>query len=284
MPWTQFATGGGGGGQARNPRRTYETISFGVDTIGAGRNVQNGTGSNSKTPNFVQLGPTVSAWCALVLTLQVSANTRYLIDLSTDGVNANLVANLLFTASSAGTYEILLPIRVPAATTLFAKVQATSASQTVNIAIVGTVANAFDPPGFSSMVNIVGPEVINTRGSTTLNITSAGGTPGAWAVIADPTTAAYGAIMFVPTEGATQPATGGSVIFDIGVAAAGAAGSEAVLYSHRVNVSASAPSCTRAGSPPIMAAIPAASRLSVRVRDPNNAGYAYRGAVYGFIE
>lgn len=268
-------------GQARNPDRTFEFQGFAALNVASGTDVASSASANTKSTSWVAIGgPTTSAWSSITLTLRASGNVRYLLDLSTNNSTANLVSDLLFSNQTSATTVISLPLKVAAGTTIYAKVQSSSTSQTVNLAITGTVANAFDPPGFTSLAKILAPDTGNTRGNASVNAVASSTAPAF--IPAATTAAAYGGLLFVVSEGTAGPSTNDSFMIEL---AKGSSGSEVIIQKHLLTVAATGTMFPRNVAPVLPLAVPSSTPLSYRVWNvaAGNDGYNVRAAIYGFV-
>jgi hypothetical protein len=213
------------GSAPRNPIRARELI--GQASVGKGTAVISG-GSSVKTATPVALGVNTQTWCGFKLyaSLYGTSSGRIFVDLSFDNGVTWHMFNLHFYAAVGGYQVFDIPLRVPAGSTVVARVQATAGTAGCELFLDGLVANSLDPPGYTTMTSLS-----NVASQTRVDIPDIPvvTTLGSWTVMQNLATT-YKAMMIIPADSSVTPVAD-FVIYHIGVATQGAAADSEVTIA-----------------------------------------------------
>lgn len=221
--------GSGGSGSAINLNQVYESLGWDTST-GSGQTVISSVTTTSKG-NFASLGTTASNWAGFYLRIYSANSTgaRFLVDLSSNGTTANLVANIFVQPSSGGAtrpIEIWIPLQVASGTNLRIRCSCSAGGSTMVATAMGIVASSTAQPGFTTATALTTADTTNNRPNTSsINLQGTGAT--SWTSLIDPLAATYGAVLMTisavstPTTNnqiarvsmADGPTGGGSEVF-----------------------------------------------------------------------
>lgn len=243
-----------------------------VETLGAVAAASGGTlataGSPANTKGaWATLGTTSASWQAMhVMVTLGSAAADHVFDIGIDlgGGTWRVIAPELryptLRAAASHSQPFMLPLHVPAGSTLGWRHQATTAGATARLVLMGVETSFAGTPGFARMTAHY--TVANSRG-VTVDPGGTANTKGAWTQITGSTPAALDALLIgIGPAGSLSRGTNMSWLLDIGV---GAAGSEQIVLANILVTSANSlnlPATEVLG--PIPCAIPEGSRLAVR--------------------
>jgi hypothetical protein len=257
-----------------NPNNSYEFVGFGT---GGGVLVTANDSNHVKTTTPVQIGVATSAFSKHMLYLANGSATaiRIVYDLSFDGGSTWPVSNVFeFIGGSTLGHckEIPILIPSPAGADFRMRIQSTTGNATVHAYIVGVVANASAPPGFSSLTGL------NIDLATTRADNADVAFNGTWLELVASSAAEYGALI-VTTDGGTAAGTATqSVGLGIGV---GEALSEQLIGQTVVN-STTTGITIRSPTLLIEKTIPISSRIAARVIAASNTTDTIRVAIHGY--
>lgn len=232
--------GSGGPTQPLNPNFTFELM--GISSSGVYTSLTSGA---ANTPgSYVTLGTTAAAWCGFYLVPGVAATgtTRFLIDIRIGGATVILPTFYVRPGSSV-IDQIFIPLQIPIATLVEVRVQCSSATTAMGLAIQGVPASSSLPPGFAQ-ATALNVDTTNTRPNAT-DVPFASSLPSPLTTLVASTAAAYGALLAVLDGNATTPALTQDLA---GVIATGAASSE-VPFAGRIPGRSSASTATVARTP-----------------------------------
>lgn len=193
-----------------------------------------------------------------------------LVDLAIGGAGSEqvILENMTVSSGTGTTYRgqpWFFPVPIPAGTRLAGRVQSTSASLTVRIAVY-LLAQGFLPSEPLSRITTYGAAAADS-GGTSIDPGGTANTKGAWSQIVASTTNPITALMLGIGNQVNNVRTGAEWLIDIGV---GGAGSEQVIVPnfHAKAVTTDdtvCPTCT----PLFYVSVPAGSRLAVRAQSDN---------------
>lgn len=256
-----------------NPDHTYELIGGGANGEGT---IITAAGSGNTKGGWVQLSAaTAGAWSGFRLCLgrTSSGGLRGLLDISFDGGVTVHAENIPFQSGSSPPWvEILIPLKAPAAADVRVRMQASTASGTVAIAIRGKTAAAGAAPGFDNMVSLTAVPATSLANDVDIGL---GDT---WVTLVAATARTYGALLAVFSTNSLNPATTQDGLGSVGV---GAASSEAVLASINLGLAAGQPS-VRNGGLLIERATATGVRLAVKMKAATPGTDAFRCSLHAF--
>jgi hypothetical protein len=274
--YTSFASGGA----IANLNTTYETV--GVTSSGTGSLITAGSPANTKG-TYVQLSAsTSSAWSGfyVLATAANSSGTRYLIDISTGAGGAETVVipdiYIMPGTAGSGVQALFFPINIPSGTRVAARCQASGASSTVQVAIIGEVSVAGSRPMYSSTELLAAADTANTRASS-VSVTTVSTAGTGWTQVVSSTARQYGAL--VTNLGATSVAPVNSQTLNLRLAT-GAAASEVLFWSSLHSNTSANPLTGRIPNTPIYRTTASSTRVSMEIL-AGVAGDAFHPQVYG---
>lgn len=189
-----------GSSQPGNPDISYEALGYTSGT-GVMTSVASGSPANTKG-SYVTIGTTTNAWCEFELQIWYNNNAFFTMDLRIGGVV--LLPDLWVGGGQWFGCNYRVPLRVPAGTLIEARCQATTATNPLNIGLVGTIAHTSLPPGFAAGERINPANGTNFPNATNIPFSSSGPT---WTQLAATTPRAYGAVLAGASYNGTNPGT-----------------------------------------------------------------------------
>lgn len=252
--------GGAGGGSPLNEDTDYEFVAFGVQDQGGVSLGSAGVTNTKGTP--VQLtAATADEWAGFDLLVFDNSNVRSLIDISISGNSfaTPAVPNLYMRPSAAGAgsgrAEVYIPLKVPAASDIYARIQNPSTGVWTPVAIRGRKRSAKSPPCFDVMEALVSGST--THAGATVSMTNSV----VWTEIVASTSQTYGALLTILGEESSITANkkGGLRL------AVGPSGSEVEFWRQTWRAATGNPLIRSDGYRLIEKTIPAGSRISACV-------------------
>ncbi len=235
----------------------FETLGL---SSGSGATVTSGA-ANAKG-SYTTLGTTGFRYGGIALMLgNANSTARFRIDLAVNtGISTQIIAEDLFADFKASAtqveYAFNLPLRIPAGASVMVRAQSTTASQTVQAALLGWTGNFAGDPGYRALKCLT--DWTNTDPTNLIATGTSAGTT-AWTQVQASTPSRVAAIMMLLDSAGGSGRTASSMSIDIGW---GNAGSERVLASVFQVLASSPLACVDHG--PFPCDIPAGTRLATR--------------------
>lgn len=199
---------GGGNGSAQNLNKSVESAGWDTST-GTAKAIASAAGNNTKGSYDTLINGTANAWAGFILRAYTSSLTagRFLIDLSTNGTDANLIGDLYAQTSTGGSsksVDFWIPRQVAQGAHIRARCQCSTGNNSISLGLLGVIASATAQPGFTATTALTTPDNTNTRAVNSNNINLQGTGATSWTTIAT-TAADYGAILMATSQGSSAP-------------------------------------------------------------------------------
>lgn len=258
MSWISF------GGAAQNPNYTYEPVGY-VANDGSGKVIT--AGSGTAKGGYEELSAaTADDWSGFVVNFGVasSSSNRYLVDIAIGAAASEVVIlpNVYIQPSTLQGYtSFRVPLQVPAGSRVAVRCSSSQNGGTMKVGITGLVANAANPPGFTTATAIVAADTGNVRPSSiSVSATTSATT---WTELEDVTAAEYGAFLMIASENATPGTSGQGLRMSL---ATGAAAAETAIGGGELQSNTANPLLARAILPLIETTAAAGVRLSANIQ------------------
>lgn len=257
---SQLTYFGGAGGSPLNEDTDYEFVAFGVQDQG-GVSLGSAGVTNTKGTPVQVTAATADDWAGFDLIVFSNLNVRSLIDISISGNSfaTPAVPNLYMRPSAGGAgdgrCEAYIPLNVPAASDIYARIQNPSTGVNTPVAIRGRKRSAKSPPCFDVMEALVSGST--THAGATVSMTNSV----VWTEIVASTSQTYGALLTILGEESSITANkkGGLRL------AVGSSGSEVEFWRQTWRAATGNPLIRSDGYRLIEKTIPAGSRISACV-------------------